>query len=720
VFREVRRVLRPDGTVWLNLGDSYCGHPQGNHGDASTSGLTNPARQARVAADAGQHRPSRRMRDWEGIKPKDLIGVPWLVAFALRADGWHLRADVVWAKPNPMPESVRDRPTRSHEFVFLLTRSNTTRFWTHRDGRGQRVKPDPDWLWVNRETGVEVREAREGEEWARLNLWRGHDYYYDADAIAEPRVGTRSTDSSNGAQRERNRGGRTDDFTKPNGIDLEHLGGVRNRRDVWTIATRPYKGAHFACVDVETEALTPYGWRPHDELVDGDEIAAYNPTTERLTWQRATIHRYDYVGQLVALDSRDLSQRLTPNHRCLTRSARGHERVVLAEALTPGMRLPVAAKFDLPTGTYTDEAWAALLGWWIAEGHDRGGRTGRIYQSQSANPRHVATIRELLLMLNADFTEHQRTREWRGRPSIEVEFCLRGDVMDVLRERAPGRKLTHETLAAAPDRRSRQALLAALIDGDGHRRPDGRTSIVQRDRDCIDMIQMLAISLGYRAYVTQRADTGVHTLYLTDHRWVGLRGTNGTHDPIRQERYRGVVWCPSVAASFWLARRDGKPFITGNTFPTDLAEPCVLAGAPARACAECGAPWARLSRTELDESVPPARSVAEIPEVTLDGQGRNGRDSATFGHYLQRTTLGYTPTCSCDADAVPGVVLDPFAGAGTVGVVCGWHGREFIGIELKQAHADLAHERIAREGKPSGRRLEPAVVSDDQMTLEVG
>lgn len=401
VFREVRRVLRPDGTAWLNLGDSYCGSPQGNAGNG-TSTLTNPAARAHLAAEAGQHRPNRRMRDWDGIKPKDLIGVPWLVAFALRADGWHLRGDIVWAKPNPMPESVRDRPTRSHEFVFLLTRSNTTRFWTHRDGRGQRVKPDPDWLWVNRETGVEAREPQQGEEWARLNLWRGHDYYYDADAIAEPRVGTRSTDSSNGAQRERNRGGRTDDFTKPNGIDLKHLGGVRNRRDVWTIATRPYKGAHFA------------------------------------------------------------------------------------------------------------------------------------------------------------------------------------------------------------------------------------------------------------------------------------------------------------------------------VFPTDLAEPCVLAGAPARACGECGAPWARLSRTELDESVPPARSVPEIPEVTLDGQGRNGRDSATFGHYLQRTTLGYTPTCSCDADAVPGVVLDPFAGAGTVGVVCGWHGREFIGIELKQAHADLAHERIAREGKPSGRRLEPAVVSDDQMTLEVG
>ncbi len=109
VFREVRRVLRKDGTLWLNLGDSYNGSG-GAGGDYGPGGLRE-----------GQPRyPGRRL---EGLKPKDLIGVPWRVAFALQADGWYLRSDIIWAKPNPMPESVTDRPTKSHEYVFLLTKS---------------------------------------------------------------------------------------------------------------------------------------------------------------------------------------------------------------------------------------------------------------------------------------------------------------------------------------------------------------------------------------------------------------------------------------------------------------------------------------------------------------------------------------------------------------------------------------------------------------------
>src|SRR3954462_12909525 len=119
VFREVRRVLRDDGTLWLNLGDSYA-HPsaQPDRSGASTlSGWGNGGRRD-FSATAGA--PARGMGD---AKPKDLIGIPWMVAFALRADGWYLRSEIIWHKPNPMPESVTDRPTRSHEYLFLLTKS---------------------------------------------------------------------------------------------------------------------------------------------------------------------------------------------------------------------------------------------------------------------------------------------------------------------------------------------------------------------------------------------------------------------------------------------------------------------------------------------------------------------------------------------------------------------------------------------------------------------
>src|SRR5262249_2145142 len=110
VFREVRRVLRGDGTLWLNLGDSYAA--RGN-----TGGMDSLAKPHQALGENGWRPPP------PGLKSKDLVGVPWRLAFALQADGWYLRADIVWAKPNPMPESVTDRPTKSHEYVFLLTRS---------------------------------------------------------------------------------------------------------------------------------------------------------------------------------------------------------------------------------------------------------------------------------------------------------------------------------------------------------------------------------------------------------------------------------------------------------------------------------------------------------------------------------------------------------------------------------------------------------------------
>jgi DNA modification methylase len=108
VFREVRRVLRDDGTVWLNLGDSY--NADGRKGRAHMGEGKNSGYSAWVN------------KTMNGTKPKDLLGIPWMVAFALRADGWYLRSDIIWSKPNPMPESVTDRPTKAHEYVFLLSK----------------------------------------------------------------------------------------------------------------------------------------------------------------------------------------------------------------------------------------------------------------------------------------------------------------------------------------------------------------------------------------------------------------------------------------------------------------------------------------------------------------------------------------------------------------------------------------------------------------------
>lgn len=194
VFREVRRVLRGDGTLWLNYGDSYAANTKGMGGEPNSPTLTG----GRRTILEGQMMEPRHYK--HGLKPKDLVGMPWRVAFALQADGWYLRSDIIWAKPNPMPESVTDRPTKSHEHVFLLAKSQR--------------------------------------------------YHYDADAVREDadlnRVGQRQGRWGNAVKGDRAYAmGRVPSGNEANGTEV--VGSeTRNLRDVWTIATQPYPGAHFA------------------------------------------------------------------------------------------------------------------------------------------------------------------------------------------------------------------------------------------------------------------------------------------------------------------------------------------------------------------------------------------------------------------------------------------------------------------------------------------
>lgn len=183
IFREVRRVLKKEGTLWLNLGDSY----NGSGGDHKEGGKNDAGFQGEYSVKCGG-----QARNITTLKPKDLIGAPWRVAFALQADGWWLRQDIIWSKPNPMPESVTDRCTKSHEYIFLLSKS-----------------------------------AR---------------YYYDAEAIKEPFI------TEPGPLRDKRNEGYGKAFLSPLGEGLRtgYGEGGRNKRSVWEIATHPYKKAHFA------------------------------------------------------------------------------------------------------------------------------------------------------------------------------------------------------------------------------------------------------------------------------------------------------------------------------------------------------------------------------------------------------------------------------------------------------------------------------------------
>jgi DNA modification methylase len=203
VFREVRRVLRRDGTCWLNLGDSYARDYAGDpRSPDNTKGSTLGPKRDGLPGNSTHVGRYRGARTLGGMKPKDLCGIPWRVAFALQADGWYLRSDIIWSKPNPMPESVTDRPTKAHEYLFLLT-----------------------------------REPR---------------YFYDADAIREPTGNELSWDEWD----ERRKNWPTS-IKNANGVLTGNSGDVkpdggrshpsgRNRRSVWEIATEPYPDAHFA------------------------------------------------------------------------------------------------------------------------------------------------------------------------------------------------------------------------------------------------------------------------------------------------------------------------------------------------------------------------------------------------------------------------------------------------------------------------------------------
>lgn len=211
VFREVRRVLADDGTLWVNIGDTYA-----NSGGRTAVGKTSQ-RQGR--ANISSQNQVKGYAGGGGIKTKDLIGIPWMLAFALRADGWYLRQDIIWHKPNPMPESVRDRCTKAHEYVFLLSKSAK--------------------------------------------------YFYDYEAVKEPAISTRGPGNIQPVRPVPNERDSSDNANLRGSLHKIGMRETRNRRSVWTVSSKPYKGAHFAVFPPDlVEPCILAGSRPGDTVLD--------------------------------------------------------------------------------------------------------------------------------------------------------------------------------------------------------------------------------------------------------------------------------------------------------------------------------------------------------------------------------------------------------------------------------------------------------------------
>lgn len=212
VFTEVKRLLKPEGTLWLNLGDSYAGSGKGLNGDGSPGRCGDKQNTHKGTVTGNISKPAKLTN----FKPKDLIGIPWMVAFALRSTGWYLRQDIIWAKPNPMPESVTDRCTKSHEYIFLLTKSQKY-FYDHEAIKQDSKDPQDDarryetQTWDNKNSPDKLRNG------IRPRRIGGNKYGDD-----------------------------TSEFNRTKSGNMYFGLEKANKRSVWTVTTKPFSEAHFA------------------------------------------------------------------------------------------------------------------------------------------------------------------------------------------------------------------------------------------------------------------------------------------------------------------------------------------------------------------------------------------------------------------------------------------------------------------------------------------
>ena len=233
VFREVRKVLREDGTLWLNLGDCYNAYNGGSGPSSLIDDPLNSRNEQRPKLESGFG-----LRD-SGLKPKDLVGIPWLVAFALRSDGWYLRSDIIWCKPNPMPESVQDRCTKAHEYLFLLAKSE--RYYYNAD--------------AIREPYVATGEHRKTTKWC--SGWASAGSH---SAIEHAKAASHKGSKFDGGKKLKVHAnvGRSERQDHPTG---------RNRRSVWTLSTSPTPEAHFATFPIDLAEICILAGCPEDGLI---------------------------------------------------------------------------------------------------------------------------------------------------------------------------------------------------------------------------------------------------------------------------------------------------------------------------------------------------------------------------------------------------------------------------------------------------------------------
>ena len=560
VFREVRRVLKKEGTCWLNLGDSYFG----NCSRGSNNGR----------AGFGNKREGVFEKRGNGFKTKDLVGIPWAVAFALRADGWWLRQDIIWHKPNPMPESVTDRCTKSHEYVFLFTKSSKYYFDNQAilepanyDGRSDTLMKGSD-KYKNGfvpNTSPQTVAIKGHERWP--HKFRNSDRYIDHNSFNNSKIIGRTETKMVGTGYDGDESGlrgHSGYYDKNGTPRFNQLGGMpaRNKRSVWTISTQPFNmwSKSVRLVRVERDAVSC--------------------GMMHIVLPACPVH-----GYLCHQDS----------------NRSGGERVDDATTRIQRNGDPVQSPlFDCAP---------------IDQSHD-----GGLLSENSDSPP---------LACFPSATDHSTEKSKTGLVPETTPSCMPCGENDFRIDDTQS-----PPLSFAPH---------PCING-SNKWPD-EMDVHLPDQTTFYTVDSLSL-------------------------------------PIPPECLCGYYHAVTKKSSHFA------------TFPEKLIEPMILAGTSKKGvCPECGKAWVKVVEKTWTKQEQSPKTKAQ--DIEGNPMYRDGHHNDGLPHKGASKILYWQPTCKCNKEPIPSVVLDPFIGSGTVAVVAKKLGRNYLGIELNKKYIEMANKRIA-------------------------
>lgn len=626
VFREVRRVLRDDGTLWLNLGDSYNGSGKGPTGHNGIGDQTQ-----RMGFDSVATRV-------EGLKPKDLIGIPWMVAFALRADGWYLRSDIIWClsggtvvyartKKGDMPMTIKDLARLDPATVQLWNGEKWTQLLgmskSKRKGdelelvlrSGERIACTPTHKFPTQRGLLTAGELVAGDTLQRVRL-------------PEPEQTKDGVHISLGAAWLAGlyiaEGSRAGDTIQIAG----HASQVKRLAYVQEIA-QSYGGSVTYKIDGNNMSIRIYGKVLNaiiDELVSGK--TAKDKGFAPVVWRYGDVFISNMMMGYLDGD--------------------GHY-----DEANGRWRLGFTRNYNLERDLRTA---CARLGWHLVLNMAHSTMGDRLFPS----------FRGEIRMERSGHHNERNTGE-----IVEIRKARSRNVYD---------------LGVADDPHV-FALASGILTHNSKPNPMPE-SVTDRPTKAHEYIFLLskAASYYYDADAVREPNTDPNRTAFTR----GQKLDASRNDADANSRFALMTANGRNRRSVWTVTT--KPYSGAHfaTFPPDLIEPCILAGTSAHGCcAECGAPWVRVVERA-------AATPGQQPGYNRDCGARNDGDRAGGWVDMKSETVGWEPTCACNADVVPCTVLDPFNGSGATGAVSLKHGRHYIGLELNPDYIELAHSRITQ------------------------